>query len=115
MYAYNTVNWMEAQRQTSNEDSQKAGDLYYDKKYRTVYAMFSKDGDLINYITTSGAKDKGKLIVYGNTIKMYEDKKTTQLDSDYIKANQPINIDINRDGTFGGNENQRRGLFHHGK
>ena len=100
MYAYNTVNLMEAKRQTSNEDSQKAGDLYYDKNYRTVYAMFSKDGDLINYITTSGAKDEGKLIVYGNTIKLYEDKKTTELDADYIKANNPIYIDINRDGTL---------------
>src|SRR5687767_1470385 len=39
MYIYNTVNHIEVKRQTSDENSQKAGEVYYDKNYRTLYAM----------------------------------------------------------------------------
>ena len=90
MYVYNTVNRMEVNRQTSNEASQKAGDVCYDKDYRTAYAMFNKNDELISYLTTSGAKDKGELIVTGNSIKYYNDKNVNSLDSTYNKAHNPM-------------------------
>src|ERR1035437_2243442 len=105
-YQYNTVNALEVQRLTSNEESQKAGDLYYDKNYQTVYTMISKDGDLLSYLTTSGVANKGGLIVIGNTIQRYDEKNINALDSIYNKASnpnynsKPINIGINRDGSF---------------
>lgn len=106
MYVYNTVNHIEVARQTSDENSQKAGEVFYDKKYRTLYAMFNQSGELTSYITTSGEKDKGKLIVIGNTVKFYDEKNTNLLDSTYNKAtnpfynNKPIRIDVNQDGNF---------------
>src|ERR1039457_6529927 len=86
MYQYNTVNYLEIQRQTSNEESQKGGYLYYDKKYRTVYVMFSKDGDLLSYLTTGGANNKGELVIIGNSIQFYDEKNINLIDSDYNKA-----------------------------
>ncbi len=106
MYQYNTINFLEVQRLTSNEESQKAGDLYYDKNYQTVYAMFNKDGDLLSYLTTSGANNRGELIVIGNSIQYYDEKNINSLDSSYNKAHnpyynsRPINIGINKDGSF---------------
>lgn len=120
MYVYNTVNHMEVKRQTSDENSQKSGEVYYDKKYRTLYAMFNNAGDLTSYITTSGETDKGKLIVIGNTIKLYDERNTTLLDSTYNKAfnpfynNAPIRINVNSDGSFNdgtGTAPRRHGLF----
>jgi len=108
MYVYNTVNYLEVQRQTSNEESQKAGDLYYDKKYQTVYAMFSKEGDLVSYLTTNGVSAGSSLIVTGNTIQYIDEKNVNMLDSNYNKTfnpnynNKPYNINLNRDGSFEG-------------
>ncbi len=106
MYVYNTVNYLEIQRQTSNEESQKSGDLFYDKKYQTVYAMFSKDGDLMSYLTTNGINHGAGLIVNGNTIQYYDEKNINVLDSSYNRAHNPfysgksVNIMLNKDGTF---------------
>jgi hypothetical protein len=106
IYQYHTINSLEVQRLTSNEESQKGGDLYYDKKYQTVYCMFNRDGDLLSYLTTSGANNKGELIVTGNTIQYYDEKNINSLDSNYNKAHNPfynshpINIGINNDGSF---------------
>lgn len=106
MNVYNTVNYTEVQRQTSDENSQKAGDVYYDKDYKTIYALFNPTGDLTSYITTSGQRDKGKLILLGNTLKYYDEKNTTLLDSTYNKAfnpfygNHPVRISIDRYGKF---------------
>jgi hypothetical protein len=106
MYVYSTVNYLEVQRQTSNEESQKSGDLFYDKKYQTVYAMFNKDGDLMSYLTTNGINHGAGLIVNGNTIQYYDEKNINVLDSSYNRANNPfysgksVNIMLNRDGTF---------------
>jgi hypothetical protein len=108
MYVYNTVNRTEVSRRTSDENSQKDGEVFYDKNYRTLYAMFNKDGDLTSYITTSGENDKGKLIVTANTIKYYDEKNTTLVDSTYNKAfnpyynNRPILIGVGQDGRFFG-------------
>jgi len=113
-YQYNTVNILEVQRQTSNEESQKAGDLYYDKNYQTVYAMISKEGDLLSYLTTSGVANKGGLIVIGNTIQRFDEKNINALDSVYNKASnpnynsKPINIGINRDGSFNNNPGESK-------
>lgn len=120
MYVYNSVNHIEIRRQTSDENSQKAGEVFYDKKYRTLYAMFSKDGDLTSYITTSGEDDKGKLVLLNNTIKYYDDKNTTLVDSVYNKAfnpyynNRPVIIGVGPDGRFNdliSTPKPRRGLF----
>lgn len=106
MYVYNTVNYLEIQRQTSNEESQKSGDLFYDKKYQTVYAMFSKEGDLMSYLTTNGINHSAGLIVNGNTIQYYDEKNINVLDSSYNRAHNPfysgksVNIMLNKDGTF---------------
>jgi hypothetical protein len=115
MYVYNTVNHTEIARRTSDENSQKDGEVFYDKKYRTLYAMFNKDGDLTSYITTSGENDKGRLIVTGNTVKYYDEHNTTLVDSTYNKAfnpyynNRPVLIGVGPDGRFGEqNENPRR-------
>ena len=116
-YQYNTVNFLEVQRQTSNEESQKNGDLFYDKKYQTVYAMFNKDGELLSYLTTSGANNKGNLIVIRNTIQRYDEKNISALDSVYNKANnpnynaRPINIGINKDGSFNDNNVEHKRWF----
>ncbi len=99
MYQYNTVNYMEVQRLTSNEESQKAGDLYYEKKYQTVYIMFSKEGDLLSYLTSSGASNRGSLVLVGNTIQYYDEKNINVLDS--IKSHTLFRpIGINGDGSF---------------
>jgi hypothetical protein len=122
MYLYKTMNRMEVDRQTSDENSQKAGEVYYDKNYRQLYVMFNAQGDLTSYLTTSGEKDKRKLVVIGNTIKFYDDKNTTFVDSLYNKAfnpsygNRPIRINFDRFGDFSDNEGEsthekRRGLF----
>ena len=106
MYVYNTVNVMEVKRQTSDENSQKAGEVYYDKQYRTLYALFDNKGDMTSYITTAGKEDEGKLIVLGNTLKYYDDKNTTLLDSLYNRAfnpfyySKPVMITIDKDGRF---------------
>lgn len=106
MNVYNTVNYTEVQRQTSDEDSQKEGETYYDKDYKTIYVLFSPTGELTSYITTAGQKDKGKLILLGNTLRLYDEKNTTLLDSTYNKAfnpfysNRPIRISIDRNGRF---------------
>lgn len=107
MYVYTTVNQNEIARQTGNEDSQKSGDVYYDRKYRGLYTMFDKDGNLVSFLTTQGVQDKGELIVIGNTLKYYTDKKTNSLDSLYNKAHNPmynsgksLNINLNPDGSF---------------
>lgn len=120
MYIYNTVNHIEVKRQTSDENSQKAGEVYYDKNYRTLYAMFNKEGDLTSYITTSGENDKGKLLLIDNTIKYYDEKNTTLVDSLYNKAfnpyynNRPVIIGVGPDGRFDLNptsQPSKRGLF----
>lgn len=119
MYIYNTVNHTEVNRQTSDENSQKAGDTYYDKNYRTLYAMFNKEGDLTSYITTSGENDKGKLLVIDNTIKYFDEKNTTLVDSLYQKAfnpyynNKPVIIGVGQDGRFDLNPTapKKKGLF----
>jgi hypothetical protein len=119
MYVYNTVNHMEVKRQTSDENSQKAGEIYYDKNYRTLYAMFNKDGDLTSYLTTSGETDKGKLLVIDNTIRYYDEKNTTLVDSMYNKAfnpyynNRPVIIGVGAEGKFGDINvaPKRHGLF----
>lgn len=106
MYNYNTVNKMEVNRQTTNEESQKAGEVYYDKKYRTFYVMLNPQGEVSSFITTSGIADEGKLIVVGNTVKFYDEKNINLLDSTYNKAfnpyynNKPVIIGINKDGRF---------------
>jgi len=106
MYTYNTLNYMEIGRRTSDENSQTAGEVYYDKKYRTLYAIFSPTGDLTSYITTTGERDRGKLMVIGNTLSLYDQNNTTLLDSLYNKAfnpdygNRPVRISIDRDGKF---------------
>lgn len=106
MNVYSTVNLTEVQRQTSDENSQKAGDTYYDKDYKTIYALFSPTGELTSYITTAGQHDKGKLILLGNTLKYYDEKNTNLLDSTYNKAfnpfysNRPVRISIDRYGKF---------------
>lgn len=106
MYVYNTVNIMEVKRQTSDENSQKAGEIYYDKHYRTLYTMFDNKGDMTSYITTGGKEDEGKLIVLGNTLKWYDDKNTTLLDSLYNRAfnpfyySKPVMISIDKNGNF---------------
>jgi hypothetical protein len=111
MYIYNTVNKTEVGRQTSDENSQKSGDVYYDKKYRTLYVMFSASGEMTSYLTSSGVEDKGKLVVIGNSIKFYDDKNTTLVDSTYNKAfnpnynSRPIYID------FKGNDANNPGFF----
>ncbi len=106
MYVYNTVNYLEVQRQTSNEESQKSGDLFYDKKYQTVYAMFNKEGDLMSYLTTNGINNGAGLIINGNTIQYYDEKNINALDSSYNRAHNPfysgksVNVMLNRDGSF---------------
>jgi len=113
MYPYHTVNHIKVKKQTSNEDSQKAEDIYYEKKHRTVYVLFSKDGELVSYLTTSGASDKGELVVTGNSIQYYDEKNINSLDSNYNKEHnpnynaQPINIGVNKDGTFGQGASQK--------
>jgi hypothetical protein len=113
MYVYSTVNKTEVARQTSDENSQKSGDVYYDKKYRTLYIMFSPSGDMTSYLTTSGVEDKGKLVVTGNSIKLYDDKNTTLVDSTYNKAfnpnynSRPIHINLGGRG----NDNDGPGFF----
>lgn len=106
MNVYQTVNVAEVGRQTSDEDSQKEGEIYYDKNYKTIYVLFSPTGDMTSYITTAGQQDKGKLILLGNTLRLYDEKNITLLDSTYNKAfnpfysNRPVRISIDRNGKF---------------
>jgi hypothetical protein len=76
----NTLNRDEIVRETTNEASQTAGDLYYDKDYKTLHVMFDTNGDMTSYITSEGVDNGVLLVVTDNTIKYADEKDVTLLD-----------------------------------
>ena len=80
--------------------------------YSSGRLLFDKDGNLVSFLTTKGVRDKGELIVIGNTLKYYTEKNTNSLDSLYNKAHNPtynsgksLNINLNPDGSFNNGNN----------
>jgi len=114
----NTLNWDEYDRQTTNEDSQKKGDLYYDKHYRTLYVLFSKEGSVTSFVTSSGIEKSDKILLTDNTIRFYDVHNTTVIDSAYNKAyniyynSKPLLIDVPQNHDLHHKAGLFR-LFHH--
>jgi hypothetical protein len=76
----NTLNHDEFRRKTTNEDSQTAGDLYYEKDYKTAHVLFNKDGEMTSYITTDGVENSNLIVISGNTIQYADEKNINLLD-----------------------------------
>lgn len=73
-----TLNSDEFERETTNETSQTAGDLYYDKNYKVLHVLFNKDGELSSYITSDGIENSNLIVITGNTIQ-YADQNNIHL------------------------------------
>lgn len=76
----NTLNRDEYNRQTTNENSQTAGDLYYERDYKTLHVLFSKEGDVVSYLTSDGIENSTLIVITGNTIKYANEKEVNLLD-----------------------------------
>jgi hypothetical protein len=76
----NTLNRDEYVRQTTNEDSQTAGDLYYEKDYKTAYVLFNNDGEVVSYVTSSGIDNSNRILIVNNTIRHINEKNINLLD-----------------------------------
>jgi hypothetical protein len=76
----NTLNHDEYVRRTTNEDSQTAGDLYYEKDYKTAHVLFNKDGEMTSFITTDGVENSNLIVISGNTIQYADEKNINLLD-----------------------------------
>ena len=66
-----TLNRDEFERKTRNDDSQTAGTMWYDKKYKTVYCLI-KGGNLVSYLTTSGQQNVDNVLTQLNRIEFIE-------------------------------------------
>lgn len=76
----NTLNRDEYRRETTNENSQTAGDLYYERDYKTLHVLFSKEGDVVSYLTSDGIDNSTLIVITGNTIKYANEKEINLLD-----------------------------------
>lgn len=87
-----TLNQDEFERETTNESSQTAGDLYYDKKYKVLHVLFNKNGELSSYITSDGVENSNLIVITGNTIQYSDENNIHLLDpafnSQVIKTHQ---------------------------
>lgn len=101
----NTLNRDEFTRQTTNENSQTAGDLYYEKDYKTLHVLFSKDGEVVSYLTSDGIDFSNLIVITGNTIKYANEKEVNLLDPAF---NAQV---INTKKKEKENKRSRRGLF----
>lgn len=87
-----TLNRDEFSRRTTNEESQTAGEVYYDKDYKTLYTMFV-DGELYSFTTTHGVDDSEFLMIHQNNLNVIGEKYISQYDS--IRDTIP-NVEIYR-------------------
>jgi hypothetical protein len=101
----NTLNQDEYVRETTNENSQTAGDLYYEKEYKTLHVLFSKDGEVTSYITSDGIDESNLIVITGNTIKFANEKDVTLLDP-ALNA-QVVNVKAKEKRI----KRERRGIF----
>lgn len=101
----NTLNQDEYVRETTNENSQTAGDLYYEKEYKTLHVLFNKDGEVTSYITSDGIDESNLIVITGNTIKYANDKDVTLLDP-ALNA-QVVNVKAKEKRI----KRERRGIF----
>jgi outer membrane protein assembly factor BamE (lipoprotein component of BamABCDE complex) len=101
----NTLNRDEFVRQTTNEDSQTAGDLYYDKDYKVAHVLFSKDGEVTSFITSDGVENSNLIVITGNTIQYADEKNVNLLDPAF--NGQVINTKRKEKE----NKRARRGIF----
>lgn len=101
----NTLNHDEFIRQTTNENSQTAGDLYYEKEYKTLHVLFNKDGEVTSYITSDGIEQSNLIVITGNTIRFANEKEVTLLDP--ALNSQVINLKAKEKKI----KRERRGIF----
>lgn len=76
----NTLNRDEFNRETTNENSQTAGELYYERDYKTLHVLFNKEGELASYITSAGVANSNYVVISGNTVQYINQKDITLLD-----------------------------------
>jgi len=101
----NTLNRDEFTRQTTNENSQTAGDLYYEKDYKTLHVLFNKEGEVTSFITSDGIDYSNLIVITGNTIRFANEKDVTMLDP-ALNA-QVINLKAKEKKS----KRERRGIF----
>jgi hypothetical protein len=101
----NTLNRDEFVRRTTNEDSQTAGELYYEKEYKTIHVLFTREGDVSSYITSDGVENSNLVVITGNTVQYMDEKNINLLDpalnAQVIKPKKKEND----------NKRAKRGLF----
>jgi hypothetical protein len=96
-----TLNRDEFIRRTSDENSQTAGDLYYNKEYKTLHVLFNKDGALASYITSEGVENSNHIIISENTIQFANEKKINYLDPAFDSQSIRVNLQKGQEGKEG--------------
>lgn len=72
-----TLNANEFERKTTNEASQTAGEVKYDKNYKALFVLI-KEGRLVSMITSSGRAESEYILVNANNIQVISEKNLTQ-------------------------------------
>jgi hypothetical protein len=86
-----TWNRDEIERQTTNDRSQTAGELYYEKDFKVLYVLL-RDGELTSFLTSDGYTHSNNLIVSKNTINFVTEKQFHMYDSTYLKGAYMVNL-----------------------
>jgi outer membrane protein assembly factor BamE (lipoprotein component of BamABCDE complex) len=66
-----TFNVDEFSRQTTNDDSQTSGEVFYSKDYKILYALI-KDGDMVSFTTTEGVNGSEMVMIHNNNLNIIE-------------------------------------------
>ncbi len=101
----NTLNRDEFNRETTNENSQTAGDLYYERNYNKLNVLFDKNGEVTSFITSSGVENSNLVVITGNTVQYASEKSITLLDPAFNA--QVINVNKNEKNK----KKKKRGIF----
>lgn len=75
-----TFNKDEFNRQTTNEDSQVAGEEFYSKDYKTLYALY-RDNKLVSFTTTDGMRKSEQILVHNNNQAIIAKENVTTLNN----------------------------------
>ncbi|MFO7864030.1 MAG: hypothetical protein R6U85_08535 [Salinivirgaceae bacterium] len=75
-----TFNRDEFNRRTTNEESQTAGDLHYDKDYKTLYVIL-KDGEMTSFTTSYGFDDSEYLMIHQNNLNLIGEENISQYEN----------------------------------
>ncbi len=74
-----TLNQDEFNRQTTNDESQTAGEIFYDKDYKVLYVII-RDGELSSYTTTNGLQRSEIILIQENNLEVIHKKDISTYD-----------------------------------